>query len=83
MGDFNTTTYNIASILKNVTVIKPSFPTHMNPFCQVVTYDNTIYNSHNADMEINLLPVDSLPPDSAAFVYGLIERHTSTAKKID
>lgn len=77
MGDFNTTTYNVMSVLKNVTVIKPTYPTHMNPLCQVVAYDNTIYNAYNADMEISLRPFNLLPPDSNAFVQGLIERCAS------
>ena len=76
MGDFNTVPENIRSVLKNVTLVPPKYPTHMNPRCDVVAYDNCVYNFYNADADIEFVPIDSnlIPSDSRAFVKCLMNQ---------
>lgn len=60
-GDFNTTTNNIKSLLHEnsfIDVMDPLYPTHINPYCQIVSYDNVIYSKQLNVKQLSLSQCD-------------------------
>lgn len=71
MGDFNTTPKNIKSILTKSSVLAPLYPTHINPFCQIASYDNTVFRLN--EMTIGYFDKKHLSNDSEMFVDSLLQ----------
>lgn len=78
LGDFNTTTSNIRSIMNHsrvsrnrLLVSEPLYPTHINPFNEVVAYDNIVYTDGPEFIQHNY---DVCPPDSMMYVRALLNK---------
>lgn len=78
IGDTNTTPGNITTTIsaheaaKNrFIVVAPLYPTHINPYNQVASYDNIIYSK---DMSVQQLGYDAISPDSVALVKCLLDK---------
>lgn len=73
LGDYNTIPNNIRKIMTDIDVLTPLFPTHINPNCDVVAYDNVSYIlSKNDAKSIELMNIYTIPLDSFALVTSLI-----------
>jgi len=72
IGDFNTVPKNIMAVMNgsNLSVMTPTYMTHINPRYEVVSYDNVVWTGLVAPIQ---LPLNEMDSGSQLFVRKLEE----------
>ena len=73
LGDYNTVPWLIKEVMKDVNILPPKYPTHINPSSNIASYDNVIYwLTGNCAQSIEYKDYTELPQDSQALVLSLV-----------
>ena len=79
-GDFNSPAENFQKNLpENYSLLKPLYPTHANPNCQISAYDHLVFKGKT--MQLKQSSLDSVGPTSTAFVECLLDNINKTNSK--